>query len=433
MNMSKLTAAHLSSGKWIAILLGVALNSACDLSVTNPGPVQDTFLNERPAHEAIANGAGRDLADGLKFIAYTGAAITRELHPAGSHSAHGISPRQQIGILDEDDTTAGNPWNLAQRARWVAEDGTRRFREELEGQFTSYEPAARILLWAGFANRLLGENMCEAVIDGGEAQPSRVYHERAEGHFTEAIQIASNIESAEIVAAARAGRAATRVGLGDWPGAVADAREVPEGVAFAMPYFDLDDTQYNRIFWAGANQPYRAHTVWNTKYEEYYEETGDTRTPWLFDPELPEGDAAVGDLGRVPFYRQMKFDDRTSAINLASEREMRLILSEALLRDGSWEEAMNLINDLRTEVGVELRDASGAEEAWTHLKAERGIELWLEGRRLGDFRRWDAESTPGDLHRLEVEGGAYPLSPDRSLCWPIPLSERETNPNIPLS
>ena len=42
-------------------------------------------------------------------------------------------------------------------------------------------------MWAGFANRALGDNFCEAVIDGGPIQPIAEFYTRAEGHFTTAI------------------------------------------------------------------------------------------------------------------------------------------------------------------------------------------------------------------------------------------------------
>ena len=57
---------------------------ACDFHVTNPGPVQDDFLDLAAAYPAIVNGAGRNLSDALNWISYTGAAVARELNPAGS-------------------------------------------------------------------------------------------------------------------------------------------------------------------------------------------------------------------------------------------------------------------------------------------------------------------------------------------------------------
>ena len=61
------------------------------------------------------------------------------------------------------------------------------------------------------------------------------------------------------------------------------------------------------------------------------------------------------------------------------------------------------------------------EEAWTHLRWERAVELWLEGRRLGDLRRWEITNAPGGLHPLEdPTNPATYLDPNRSLCIPIP-------------
>jgi len=60
-------------------------------------------------------------------------------------------------------------------------------------------------------------------------------------------------------------------------------------------------------------------------------------------------------------------------------------------------------------------------EAWTALKRERGIDLWLEARRLGDERRWVDAGTPGDMEDMS----------DRvRLCFPIGLGERRANPNV---
>ncbi|MHB1071141.1 MAG: hypothetical protein ACYC1W_14905, partial [Gemmatimonadaceae bacterium] len=92
-----------------ALLLG-----ACNLEVTNPGPVNATYLDDKAAFPALVNGAGRDLSEALNWVSYTGAAVARELHPAGSTGSFGITPAQQGGRLIDDET--GTHRLLAQRA-----------------------------------------------------------------------------------------------------------------------------------------------------------------------------------------------------------------------------------------------------------------------------------------------------------------------------
>jgi hypothetical protein len=410
------------------LLLALLPLGACDyFEVTNPGPVQDKFLDDRAAHPAVVNGAVRALQDALNNVAYTTAAVTRELFPAGSTSSFGITPRQQQGILGFDDEHTG--WLSHQRARAVAEAGYERFKEAIAPEpIDRYEPAGQIALWAGYAYRLLGENWCELTIDGGPAIPSSEALKHAERWFTTAHQTGQNLGKTELATAALAGRASVRAALGDWTGAVADAAQVPTGFVFNMKYFDLDTDQTNRIFWAGAGTPYKAHTVWRTVYQEYYQESKDPRVAWIDTG--TNGDAAVMDLARVPFYSQQKHATRTSSIRLSSGREMRLIEAEARLTSGNWQEAINIINALRQATGVTEVTAANLEEAWTRLKRERGIELWLEGRRLHDLRRWKNGNIPGTLHQLELPGEASRLSPNQSLCYEIPKSERETNKNL---
>jgi hypothetical protein len=403
------------------LALVAAVASGCTLEATNPGPIQAAALDNAGALGALVSGAGRDLSEALNWTAYTGAAVARELHPAGSTAAFGISVQQQAGKLRDDDGDTW--WNFAQRARWTAEDAAARAKVVLGANASRSAQTAQALIWAGFANRHLGENFCDGVINGGAPGPHTVYFERAEANFTEAIAVATAAANATLTSAATAGRASVRLLRNNPSGAATDAAGIANTFVYAMPYFQNELDQYNRIFWAGANQPYRAHTVWNTVYENYRKTTRDPRVPFDSSLTVLVGDAAVGDLGRVRWYFQTKYPLRTSGINLVSGWEMRLIEAEAKLIAGDVTGAMTSLNGRRVALGLTPWTAANATEAWAALKRERGIELWIEGRRLGDLRRWATLNRPGALDPLEE-------IPGRDLCFATPLSEKQTNPNF---
>jgi hypothetical protein len=415
------TTLHLTSSRRAAAALTAAtlFLAACDLDVTNPGPIQADALNDRSALTSLVNGAGRNLAEAMNWVSYTGAAVTIELHPAGSTGAFGITVRQQSGKLAEDETTTH--WNFSQRARWTAEDAVKRAKSLLGADAARSAQLAQALVWAGYANRLLGENFCDGVIDGSAIQPYTVYLDRAEANFTEAIAVATAANNPTLATAATAARASVRLSKNNLSGAVADAALVTSNTfAYRMPYYTTDLDQYNRIFWASANQPYRAHTVWNTYYETYRKATRDPRTPFDSSATVLLGDGAVGSLGRVRWYFQTKHSAQTAPINLSTGWEMRLIEAEAKLVSNDIPGAMAILNARRTGLSLPSLTATTTADAWTALKRERGIELWLEGRRLGDLRRWAALNRPGTVENMS----------GRDLCFATSLSEKETNPNI---
>jgi hypothetical protein len=91
----------------------------------------------------------------------------------------------------------------------------------------------------------------------------------------------------------------------------------------------------------------------------------------------------------------------------------------------------------------ELVAPADLDEAWTVFKRERGIELWLEARRMNDLRRWEDDSVDGgELHPLETRSSSSPVAPsflrtpgqpgEASLSYPIPRDERESNENLTL-
>ena len=411
----------------IFILCLMLTLSACDFTVTNPGPVQDDFLGELAAQEGVVEGAGRMLAEGLNWVAYTSAAVSRELGPSGSIGNFGVSLRQQQGFIDAGEVNTH--YNNSQRARWVSENAVVQTEQALEDA-SSNSLHARALLFAAYANRMMGENWCCAVIDGEAPQSGSAYISRALGYFDRAVSVATAANDQDLKLAALGGRASAKMWLGDWAGAVADANTViTEGgdtFKWDMPYFNIEQDQYNRIYFATSNDgPYRAATVWHTVNEEYAMTSGDPRIGFTTDTDEPFGDATVGG-EQIPWLFQSKHNDRESPIRLTSSQEMMLILAEnELVNGGNVAMALTYINQVRALAGMDPVTATTLDEGWTVLKRERGIELWLEGRRLGDRRRW--EGTPGELDFWETHDWTEaPYTFDNS--FPIAQSEIDTNP-----
>ena len=213
---------------WAAAAIGGVLSlAACNVEVTNPGPIQASFLENKNATTALVNGAGRNLAEAINWTSYTGAAAARELFPGGSTGSFGITVRQQAGKLADDDGDTW--WNLAQQARWTAEDGIKRVKDIWGADATKQVNLAQVLVWAGYANRHLGENFCDGVIDGSAKQAYTVYLDRAEANFTEAITVASGLTgttAANLAIAATAGRASVRLLKNNLTGAVSMRKDV---------------------------------------------------------------------------------------------------------------------------------------------------------------------------------------------------------------
>src|SRR5512147_1002068 len=97
----------MSTRKWrqgwirLAPLAGAALLSlgGCNFDVSNPGPVQDKYLNDPGSFDAMANGMGQSLANAMNYTVLQGAIVTRELFPTGQTGQFGIEPMNEFGSL----------------------------------------------------------------------------------------------------------------------------------------------------------------------------------------------------------------------------------------------------------------------------------------------------------------------------------------------
>jgi hypothetical protein len=385
-----------------AVLVSAVLAAGCE--VVNPGPVADEYMTLPASQQGFVNGAMERLTRTVGNTAYTTALAAREIFPGGQTGSYGHDISAQAGNFGN--WSASGQYGTAQQARWVAEEAIRQF--EARGD-VSKDILTQAYLWAGYANRVLGDGWCFAIFDGGPLEPdgSKAYHKRAEAQFTKALASAVNDNQKF---AALAGRAQARLWLEDFDGAIADARQVPNTFNWMleMDFSKGGNTaQRNHIMWANANAPYRSWTVTFTYYHTYFTETGDPRTPWADFPATSDR-LCVGSLsgyGRVPCTQQRKYLSEDDDMRIAGGAEMRLLEAEALLAksDANWPQAMTLINTLRTSYkstqgarpNLQPYTATNALEAWRFLKRERGIELWIEGRRYADLRRWHPQFGTG--------------------------------------
>jgi hypothetical protein len=254
-----------------------------------------------------------------------------------------------------------------------------------------------------------------------------------------------------MVTTSYAGRAHTRMMLGDWSGAVADAGQVPTSFVYDL-YYDETAGVSNMMYWWGYLRD--ETSVWGTPFEtlglnQVVDNGGDPRVPYDYIEE--DGVIQDGGDGRRPFYRQRKFVSYGDEIPLTKGTEMRLIEAEAALMNGDFNTAVDKINEIRAynnttfHYDLPMVSAADTEEAWMLLMTERGLELWLEGKRLADLRRWATTrsgNVPFDVVREEARGQPYTADPvrpvletevmtlDGDLCIQISKDERASNKNI---
>lgn len=401
-----LTTNKLKAIAFLALLPMVACSDL--LEVESPGRIADDDLGTADAIPGMIIGMKYDLSQAVDGTQEFLALAAVDLFHGGSYDWSEI-PR---GVILEEDV--GTSWSSPQQARWVAETGVERIRELLTAdQFSRSASVAQAYVYAGYANRILGDNFCSSVIDGGPEVPNTVHYERGIEQFTNAIQIGGAAGNDDLVNAAYGGRAHMKAMMGDWDGAAQDAAQVPTSFAY---YAEIDTEMRNELVYETHNR--FEYTVHGTFMEAHPD---DPRAPWeiLYDN---AGQVRNGANGTTPHYQQQKYEDNADDIALTKGTEMLLIRAEAALRlNQDIAAAYARMNEARAHYGMDpLPAAADLAGAWADLRYERGATLWLEGRRFSDLRRWFEDTGPAHDDFMA----------NRDRCLPIAQAERLSNPNL---
>ena len=393
----------------IAALVALLPFAACSdlLQVESPGRIADDDLGTADAIPGMVAGMKFDLSQAVNGLSEFLALASVELYHGGSYAWADV-PR---GVWTEEDI--GTEWSSPQQARWVAETGIERMKELLPAdQFSRNASVAMAYVYAGFANRILGDNFCSSVIDGGPEVANSAHYDRGIEQFTQAIAIGTAANKADIVNAAYVGRAHMKAMKGDWAGAAADAAKVPASFVFNA---QIDTEMSNVLVYETHNR--FEYTVWGTYMESH---PNDPRAPWaiLYDN---AGQVRRGANGSTFHYQEQKYNSTSDDVALAKGTEALMIRAEAALRSNDIPGAYTHMNAARAVYKMAaLTPAADLTTAWAELRYERGATLWLEGRRFGDLRRWTADTGPA--HTTALDG--------RQTCMPISRAERLSNPNL---
>jgi starch-binding outer membrane protein, SusD/RagB family len=382
--------------------LAPAVTACSDLfKVTNPGPTSSSSLGTPAAASAIVTGIAAEMSTGVNRMSLEGGVVAREIFYANSNNAYdnggSVTP-------DDDDGT----WSDAQTARWVAEHGVLRLQSALGSTYGKSTLAARANLLAGFANRFIGENFCQTVIDSGPAQDRSVSFQRAKGYFNEVLKIEAAAGENAYIPAAYGGRASVEAWLGDAASAEADAKLVPIDFEYDQTYNTANDL----LNTFGANTwDAEEISVYNSAFQA---DSLDPRTPSTLT-----GDQSQD--GKTPFQAQEKYPSDSSYLPLTKGTEMLTLRAELALARGDTATEMQLLNQVRAFYSIApLPHPADIATAWVDLRYERGHTLWLEGRRYWDLQRWFASTGPEHDNTLN----------SRAKCLPIGRTELETNPHL---
>ena len=285
---------------------------------------------------------------------------------------------------------------------------------------------ARVNLFLGFSYVFMAEQFCRGTVRSGPELATLAMLDSAVAHFTLAISRgdAAGGEGLILANAARVGLARAHLQAGRLPEAIAAANTVPAAFNYNLTFTD-DLAQRFRLanrmwFYVRDRGSIAVAPIWRTA-------TSDTlRVPWLVTTAYAPQDAAYASDRGVPYAIQQKYRDYNIPVRLASKLEADYITAEA---QGTAAQ-LTLIDARRAAFGQPAYSgATDANSVLTEFFTQKGFDFYLEGKRLGDFRRH-----PANIIGVPVPASTYwkpgfaPVS--NNTCFPLPITEIDNNPNL---
>lgn len=301
--------------------------------------------------------------------------------------------------------------------------------------------------WGTFPLIALGEAFCEMTIPTVEGEPGPLMTKQevlavAETKFSEAISMAQGSGNSAMANTALVGRARVRIGLENFPGAMADAAQVPAGFETLVSRDASESRRWNYYFerlnaltgfrqHGSVSDHYRHLTIDADGRPSQNDGVPDTRVNVMTNGE-PGSDFVTEN------WFHDKYNSRADPLPLVTYKEARMYMAEAAARTGDIAMATEIVNERRMAADLPTMTAPAtANEMLELVIEERRRELFVEGaHRFNDMIRFRGTQfeipflgEPGSIHPngISQKGDVY----GTTTCLPLPLVEKNGNPNIP--
>jgi hypothetical protein len=415
----------------LPMIAGIACRDLTSLQQSNPGSLSaaSTYL---PANaQLLVNGAIGDFECAFSRYVVGSGLFTDELADAIASTANFDFDRRSFtssGPYGNQTCNSGNQqpaiYTTLSTARGSTDTVLAKLHEWTDDQMPAGVSRVKLIgqaaAYAGYSLTLLGEGMCSAAINvGPELTPAQLFAE-AKTRFDSAVTAATTANDATTLNFALLGRARTLLDLGQPAAAGTDAAKIPAGFIVNMSTDGVNTRRENWVFvsinngnWSTIDPSFRGLTV--------------NGVP---DPRVAVTNTNKAGTTQGAFiWTADKYPTLATVMPIARYAEAQLIIADAKLAANDVAGAVAAINAARaTHAGLPAYDATGqtAAQVLTQLVEERRRELFLEGHRLGDLRRYKLPMIPLAGTAYTLAGGVY----DQQSCFPLPDVERINNPNI---
>jgi starch-binding outer membrane protein, SusD/RagB family len=414
----------------LPLAAGIACREVTTLEQSNPGSLSAASVYTPENAQLLVNGAIGDFECAFsQYVAGSGlfadelsdaisnpdnfAFDRRTLATNGPYGTGGCGNNQQPRIYTPLSTArASTDTVLAKLRAWTdAQMPTGVNRTKLIGQAAAY---------AGYSLVLLGEGMCTAAINlGPELQPADVFAQ-AKIRFDSAIVAATAANDPTTLNFATLGRARTLLDLKDPADAEKDALKIQPGFAVNMTMDGVNPRRENYVY-LQINQ---------NNYSTVEPSARNLTIGGAPDPRVAVTNTGkAGTTSGTQVWTANKYPALDTPMPIARYAEAQLIIADARLAANDLTGAAAAINAARaTHPGLPLYSATGqsADSVKAQLIEDRRRELFLEGHRLGDLRRYGIAFAPASGTAYPGGGGTY----GTQTCFPLPDVERINNPSI---
>lgn len=412
------------------LLWSLACHDVTSLQQSNPGQLSAATAYLPINAQLLVNGAAEDFWCAYTRYVVGSGLFTDELSVAIANTANFDYDRRTLTTDQPYGTgTCGNNqlppiYTTLSIARGSADTVLARLREWTDAQMPASVNRTRLIgqaaTYAGYSLVLLGESMCSAAINvGPELTPAQLFAE-AKTRFDSAIVAAGVANDAATLNLATLGRARTALDQGNAAAAATDAAKIPVGFVANTTGDGANARRENFVFltinqnsWSTVDPSFRGLTI-NGAPDPRVAVTSSGRTGSTLGTQIWTVD---------------KYAALVTATPIARYAEAQLIIAEARVAANDLTGAAAAINAVRsTRTGLPAYSATGqtAADVQAQIVEERRRELYLEGHRLGDLRRWKIPLSPAAGTAFPGGGGNY----GAQSCFLLPDVERINNPNI---